>query len=220
MISKSHNGRCQDYQSSRCYTGTPSPVPNPVIEKELSPEYKLIDEEKAVPLSVVKDVSKDNDNSNIVGWDGPDDLDMALNWPARKKWTMTLLLGTLTLLTYASNGIRSLYDIELTRSVHSHHLCSRLASRRSQKEFHSMNADLGALTVSGYLLGYVFCLFGIALLSKLYERLLVYHISTLSFILFNLACLKSTDFPMLTVFRILSGIAGSFRFPESFYSSF
>lgn len=76
-------------------------------------------------------------------------------------------------------------------------------------EFHSTNADLGTLTVSGYLLGYAFGPLGIAPLSELYGRLPVYHISTLSFILFNLACAKSTNFPMLIVFRILSGIAGS-----------
>jgi hypothetical protein len=63
----------------------PLACPESGYRKGALPECKLIDEEKAVPLSVLKDVSKDNDDSNIVGWDGPDDLDMALNWPARKK---------------------------------------------------------------------------------------------------------------------------------------
>jgi MFS family permease len=77
------------------------------------------------------------------------------------------------------------------------------------EEFHSMNADLGALTASGYLLGYVFCPFGIAPLSELYGRLLVYHIGTLSLILFNLVCVKSTNFPMLTWSLRFANISGS-----------
>lgn len=76
-------------------------------------------------------------------------------------------------------------------------------------EFHSRNADLGTLTVSGYLLGYAFGPLGIAPLSEMYGRLIVYHISTLGFILFNLACAKSTSFAMLIACRILCGIAGS-----------
>lgn len=65
--------------------GPTSPAPIQKTEKELSPETTSIDEEKAVPVSVVKDTSQVNDDPNIVGWDGPDDPDMALNWPARKK---------------------------------------------------------------------------------------------------------------------------------------
>lgn len=76
-------------------------------------------------------------------------------------------------------------------------------------EFHSTNADIGTFVVSGYLLGYAFGPLGIAPLSELYGRLPVYHMSTLGFILFNLACAKSTNFPMLIIFRILTGIAGS-----------
>jgi multidrug resistance protein len=76
-------------------------------------------------------------------------------------------------------------------------------------EFHSSSADLGTFVVSGYLLGYAFGPLGIAPLSELYGRLPLYHVSTLAFILFNLACAKSTNFPMLIVFRILTGIAGS-----------
>jgi hypothetical protein len=44
-----------------------------------------------------------NEHSNIINWDGSNDPDMPLNWPARKKWTTILLLATLTLLTCVCN---------------------------------------------------------------------------------------------------------------------
>jgi len=65
------------------------------------------------------------------------------------------------------------------------------------KEFHSSSADLGTF-------GPLF----IAPMSETYGRLPVYHISTLGFILFNVACAKSTNFPMIIVFRIMSGVCG------------
>lgn len=75
-------------------------------------------------------------------------------------------------------------------------------------EFHSSSADLGTFIVSSYLLGYAFGPLFIAPMSETYGRLPVYHISTLGFILFNVACAKSTNFPMVVVFRIMSGVCG------------
>lgn len=41
---------------------------------------------------------------NIVGWDGDDDPDKPLNWPARKRWLITVTLGFVTLcITFASS---------------------------------------------------------------------------------------------------------------------
>lgn len=37
---------------------------------------------------------------DIVDWDGPDDPENPLNWPARKKWTLILILAAVTLVTY------------------------------------------------------------------------------------------------------------------------
>jgi hypothetical protein len=75
-------------------------------EKEISSETEetsIDGEEKAISGSQVKeahDAVQSGDDPNIVNWDGPEDPDMALNWPVTKKWTMTILLSTLTLLTY------------------------------------------------------------------------------------------------------------------------
>lgn len=37
---------------------------------------------------------------NVVNWDGPDDIENPLNWPARKKWTNIALLALITTLTF------------------------------------------------------------------------------------------------------------------------
>lgn len=80
---------------------SPAPLPDEKMEKEFPPQGTSIDEEKAIPVSVSKlDGASDDDDPNVVDWDGPEDPDMAMNWPSRKKWTMTFLLSTLTLLTY------------------------------------------------------------------------------------------------------------------------
>lgn len=75
-------------------------------------------------------------------------------------------------------------------------------------EFQSTNADIGTFLVSIYLVGYAFGPLFIAPLSELYGRLPVYHVSTFGFIVFNLGCARSTNIPMLLVFRVLSGMAG------------
>jgi hypothetical protein len=82
-----------------------APLPDEKTEKQVpSSEGTSIDEEKAIPVSLSKlEGTSYHDDPNIVDWDGPDDPEMAMNWPSKKKWTMTLLLSTLTLLTYATN---------------------------------------------------------------------------------------------------------------------
>ncbi len=77
-------------------------------------------------------------------------------------------------------------------------------------EFHNSNATLGTLAVSVYLLGYAFGPLFLAPLSELYGRRVLYYASTLLFIIFNVACGRSTNFPMLVVFRVLTGTAGSY----------
>ena len=66
-----------------------------------------------------------------------------------------------------------------------------------------------SLVVSVYILGYAFGPLLIAPMSELYGRLPVYHVNTGLFIVFNIACAKSTSLPMLIAFRFLARIAGS-----------
>jgi len=77
------------------------------------------------------------------------------------------------------------------------------------REFKSTNVNLESLVVSIYILGYAFGPLVIAPLSELYGRLPLYHANTVLFLVFNIACAKSTSLSMLIVFRFLAGLAGS-----------
>lgn len=45
-------------------------------------------------------VAETEQDPNLVDWDGPDDPENPLNWPARKKWTLIGILAMVTLVTY------------------------------------------------------------------------------------------------------------------------
>ncbi|KAK9326769.1 major facilitator superfamily domain-containing protein [Lipomyces starkeyi] len=116
---------------------------------------------------------------------------MALNWPLKKKWITIGLLSTLTLLTpFAS----SMFAPSMTQVMN---------------EFHCTNENIASFVVSVYLLEYAFGPLIIAPFSELYGRLPAYHITILLFIIFNIACAKSSNLSMLIVFRFLTGVAGS-----------
>ncbi|KAH8894672.1 MFS general substrate transporter [Thozetella sp. PMI_491] len=116
---------------------------------------------------------------------------MARNWSSRKKWTNVVLLAAMTLLTpFASSMFAPSVSLVST-------------------EFHNSNETIGTLVVSIYLLGYAIGPLFLAPLSELYGRLRLYYTTSLLFILFNIACAKSNNFPMLIVFRVLTGMAGA-----------
>lgn len=56
---------------------------------------KVQDEEKAAKE---QDIVQPHD-PNAVGWDGPDDPNNPMNWPAKKKWSCIGALSLMSLLT-------------------------------------------------------------------------------------------------------------------------
>jgi hypothetical protein len=57
--------------------------------------------EKAVLASGIRDTAAREDrDTNVIDWDGPDDPQKPVNWPARKKWTNIILVSALTMLTW------------------------------------------------------------------------------------------------------------------------
>jgi multidrug resistance protein len=75
-------------------------------------------------------------------------------------------------------------------------------------EFHTTNQELATFVVTIYLLGLAIGSIFIAPLSERYGRVPIYHGSNIFFIIFTIACAKSTSLAMLTVFRFLAGWAG------------
>ncbi|KAK9365636.1 major facilitator superfamily domain-containing protein [Lipomyces kononenkoae] len=165
----------------------------PVLSESngLQLEFQNCDEEKIVSGVNEVQLSPLGKDVIIIDWDGPDDPAMALNWPLKKKWITIVLLSTLTLLTpFAS----SMFAPSVPQVM---------------QEFNSTDENIASFVVSVYLLGYAFGPLIIAPFSELYGRLPVYHITVLLFIIFNVACAKSSNLSMLIVFRFLSGVGGS-----------
>ncbi|RMZ92466.1 hypothetical protein DV736_g276, partial [Chaetothyriales sp. CBS 134916] len=127
---------------------------------------------------------------NIVDWDGPLDPQNPMNWTNRKKYANVLMVSAFTLFTPFGSSI-------LSPSV-----------PQLMEEFHSNNVDLSSFVVSVWVLGYAFGPLVIAPMSELYGRLWVYHVNTLLFIVFCVACALSTSLSMEIVFRFLAGFAG------------
>lgn len=42
---------------------------------------------------------QETNDPNVVNWDGPDDPEKPLNWPASKKWINIALISSITFLT-------------------------------------------------------------------------------------------------------------------------
>jgi hypothetical protein len=44
-------------------------------------------------------------DSNLVGWDGPEDPENPKNWPSRRKWAATLVMSSFTFITPVASAI-------------------------------------------------------------------------------------------------------------------
>lgn len=78
------------------------------------------------------------EDSNVVFWDGPDDLENPLNWPNSRKWAAIGMVSAVTFLTPLGSSI-------FAPGVPS-----------VMEEFHSNSQILGGFVVSVYVLGFAF----------------------------------------------------------------
>jgi multidrug resistance protein len=138
-----------------------------------------------------KDEVDATEDTNKVGWEGPDDPANPMNWPQWKKMTQVILLSVMTMMT-------SLATTMFAPGV-----------ARLMQDFNSTNANLGAFTVSVYVLGFAVAPLVIAPLSETYGRLGLYLGTCFIFIIFTMACALSKNMAMFIVFRLLAGCAGS-----------
>lgn len=128
---------------------------------------------------------------NIVDWDGPDDPNNPQNWPAKKKWSIVAALGLMTLITPVASSFFAPGVPYVMRS------------------FHETSRVLAAFVVSVYILGFAIGPLVIAPMSELYGRMPLYNICGVFFVIFNIACAVSDSMGMLIAFRFLAGCAGS-----------
>ncbi|KAL0256281.1 hypothetical protein SLS55_008674 [Diplodia seriata] len=128
---------------------------------------------------------------NVVDWDGPDDPENPMNWPKAKKWGAVAIVSLITFL------------IPLASSMFAPGVPDLMA------EFNSTSELLSGFVVSVYVLGFAVGPLIIAPLSEMYGRLPLYHTCNVLFIVFNVACARSTSLGMLIAFRFLAGCVGA-----------
>ncbi|KAH3257065.1 hypothetical protein KXW57_008458 [Aspergillus fumigatus] len=155
------------------------------------PKTECTEKGTATEGSLTDPACQADDDSEIVKWDGENDPELPLNWPASKKWRSVVMVSALTFVTpFASSMFAP-------------------AINQVMVEMGTSNRDIGSFGVSIYLLGYAFGPLVLAPCSELYGRLIVYHISAALFILCNVACALSISMPMLIIVRFLTGLVGA-----------
>ncbi|KAF5986065.1 major facilitator family transporter protein [Fusarium bulbicola] len=73
-------------------------IERPTSQRTLTPSYTGSAAKKDEESAAKEDVAQAED-PNAVGWDGPDDPNNPMNWPAKKKWSCIGALSVMTLLT-------------------------------------------------------------------------------------------------------------------------
>ncbi|KAF2212828.1 hypothetical protein CERZMDRAFT_121117 [Cercospora zeae-maydis SCOH1-5] len=130
------------------------------------------------------------EDPNLVFWDGPNDPANPQNWSVAKKWSQIALISVLSFLTpLASSGFAP-------------------GVPQLMQEFDNSSKTMATLVVSVYILGFAFGPLVVAPLSELYGRLWVYHISTIGFMAFTVACSRASGVGELCVYRFLEGVFG------------
>jgi multidrug resistance protein len=144
------------------------------------------------PSSVSAPVEVEQEQDlNIVDWDGPDDTANPQNWPAKKKWGIIAALGAVTLITPLASSFFAPGVPQVLRA------------------FNETSNVMATFVVSVYILGFAIGPLIIAPMSELYGRMPLYNIANALFVVFNIACALSNSMGMLVAFRFFAGCAGS-----------
>jgi multidrug resistance protein len=128
---------------------------------------------------------------HVVDWNGVEDAANPRNWKHGTKTAQVLCVSAFTLY---SNLAAVMFAPGAPMLVADFHITSTLVA---------------TLTVSIYLLGFVFGPFFLASLSELYGRLWLYHICNFTYLAFTIGCALSTSTVMFLVFRFICGCAAS-----------
>ena len=129
-----------------------------------------------------------------VTWDGPDDPANPKNWTYRRKWTVTIVVGTYTFISTVSTSIvaPALSTIEIALGINS--------------------AFVLSLCLSIFLLAYAFGPFLVGPLSEVYGRVLVLQLANLFYLVFNTACGFANNTAQMVAFRFLAGLGARLVF--------
>lgn len=149
------------------------------------------DVEKDAAAGASQDDQLEDNDPNVVWWDGDSDPANPYNWPAWIKVVNCSVVAFLTFLTPLGSAVFAPGVPQL------------------MEEFGSDSKELASFVVSVYVLGFAFGPLLIAPLSEIYGRNPVYHICNVGFVAFLVACALAPTLDSMIAFRFLSGVFGS-----------
>ncbi|KAI1422274.1 major facilitator superfamily domain-containing protein [Xylaria sp. FL1777] len=127
----------------------------------------------------------------VVGWEGPDDPAMPLNFDPRQKWIVVTCLGLITFFSPLSSSILA------------------PAINAIEDEFGSTDTTKASLPVSIFLLGYAVGPLFLSPLSEIYGRAVVLSSANAFFCIWHIGCALAPSLNALIVFRFLCGVGGA-----------
>ncbi|KAH7109498.1 putative MFS multidrug transporter [Dactylonectria estremocensis] len=128
---------------------------------------------------------------DALDWDGPDDPDNPMNWPASKRYWQIFIVAMIQLI---SNLASTMFAP---------------AASQLMEDFDFSSTLLSSLAVSIYVAGFAIGPLIWAPLSEVYGRLTIYAISSVLFVAFIVGSAFATDLGMFLAFRLLSGCGGA-----------
>lgn len=155
-------------------------------------------EAQIAPIETVETVEStkaEAHDSNIVDWDGPEDLNNPQNWSNAKKWAHIIMVSLFALVT---NMAPTMCVPGAPVFLH---------------EFHVTSSTVAQLAITIYVLGLAVGPMILSPLSEAYGRLPIYHVSNLLFLIFLVGCGVSKTVAQFMVFRFISGCMGGVPMP-------
>ncbi|KAI8629805.1 MFS general substrate transporter [Xylariaceae sp. FL1651] len=132
----------------------------------------------------------EEDDPNVVWWDGPDDPENPYNWSTTIK---AINCGCVSFQTFLSPLASSIFAPGVPQVL---------------AEFHSSSLEIATFVVSVYLLGFAAGPIILAPLSEIYGRVPIYHACNVGFVAFSAACALAPSLNTLIAFRFLAGLFG------------
>ncbi|KAH7124196.1 major facilitator superfamily domain-containing protein [Dactylonectria macrodidyma] len=154
------------------------------IEREAAPEAIPVKKVQSQHGSVMPGAIQ------ALDWDGPNDPENPMNWPAGKKILHTAISApyTFALTTGISTPVAGIPSIML--------------------QF-DKSRNLALFPVSLYTAGFVFGPTIAAPISELHGRRIIYQVTFVLLVVFNIIAVTSDNFVTLVIFRFLAGLGGS-----------
>ena len=121
-------------------------ISNPVAAVDPTTQLHHVSSDADRVASLEKGLeASEKEDPNIVDFNGPDDPEKAVNWPAKRKWSMLALISSMTFITYACDSFlknAAGADHPVCQTTCIVHVCTRRARCAARLSFHQQYTRL------------------------------------------------------------------------------